>query len=247
MCSGFDSTRRHESLEEGGSHHHQSAHRRHVFWLTAGLAILGCLASDPILRQAGSFADEKPRSKFNRVLAVGDQAPEFDGLLGTDGQRHSLKDHREAKVVVVMFIRNLCPTTHVYEPRLREFAKSVAGKDVELVAISVSRNPAEGLDRMAVRAKEKGYTWPYLQDESQFTGREYGATVTPQFFILNAERKIAYMGAFDDNVKADRVKERFVIEAVQALLDGDSPKTRETLAKGCEIEFAGDKSRESRP
>ncbi|MCY2963044.1 MAG: thioredoxin family protein, partial [Planctomycetota bacterium] len=169
----------------------------------------------------------------------GDQAPEFDGLLGTDGKRHSLKDHHEAKVVVVMFIRNLCPTTHLYEPRLREFAKSVAGKDVELVAISVSRNPAEGLDRMAVRAKEKGYTWPYLQDESQFTGREYGATVTPQFFVLDAERKIAYMGAFDDSVKADQVKERFVADAVRALLEGDSPETRETLAKGCEIEYAG--------
>lgn len=181
--------------------------------------------------------EERPRSKFNRVLTAGDDAPDFDGLLGIDGKRHSLADLKEANVVVVMFIRNLCPTTHLYEPRLREFAKQFADQPVELVAISVSRNPAEGLDRMAVRAKDKGYTWPYLHDESQFTGQAYGATVTPQFFVLDGQRKIAYMGAFDDNFKRDQVKEHYVADAVSAVLAGKSPETVETLARGCEIEF----------
>ena len=201
-------------------------------WLTLGwsTAITPSRATD----------EPRPRSKFNRVVAVGDAAPEFDGLLGIDGKRHRLADCKEAKVVVVMFIRNLCPTTHEYEPRLRDFAQKFFDQGVELVAISVSRNPAEGLDRMAVRAKAKGYTWAYLQDESQFTGRVYGATVTPQFFVLDGERKIAYMGAFDDNVKPEQARNHFVADAVTAVLEGKTPKTVETLAKGCEIEYARD-------
>ncbi|RPI83322.1 MAG: thioredoxin family protein [Planctomycetaceae bacterium] len=190
--------------------------------------------------QLPAIADEprNKKSKFNRVLAVGDAAPEFDGLLGTDGKRHSLAAFAEAKAVVVMFIRNLCPTTHVYEPRLLEFAKAQAGRGVEFVAISISRNPAEGLDRMAVRAKEKQYPWPYLHDESQFTGKIYGASVTPQFFVLDADRKIAYMGAFDDNFVEDKVEKRYVADAVQAILTGRRPPAPETLARGCDIEYA---------
>lgn len=169
---------------------------------------------------------------------MGDDAPEFDGLLATDGKRYTLADFSEARVVVVFFIRNLCPTTHVYESRVLEFARSQLEDGVRFVAISVSRNPAEGLDRMGRRAKEKNYIWPYLYDESQYTGRIYGASVTPQFFVLDGRRKIAYMGAFDDHFTADKVTRHYVADAVKSLLNDQKPPVTETLARGCEIEYA---------
>lgn len=202
----------------------------------AAVVLIGLLCGGSPLEPAG--AEPPARSKFNREVAVGDDAPVFEGLLGIDGRRHSLTDYQDAPVVVVMFLRNLCPTTHAYESRLRKFATAVAGDKVQVVAISVSRNPAEGLDRMAVRARDKQYVWPYLLDDSQFTGRQYGATVTPQFFVLNRDRKIAYMGAFDDDVKGTAVKRQFVAEAVRNLLSGKPVDPVDTLAKGCEIEYA---------
>ena len=205
-----------------------SPHRLRLGWL----GLLGVLAVNWL-----AWADGPPRSKFNREVAVGDPAPEFEGLLGIDGRRHSLADYRDTPVLVVVFLRNLCPTTHQYETRLRTFAKEFPADKLQIVAISVSRNPAEGLDRMAVRAKEKQYAWPYLIDESQFTGRQYGATVTPQFFVLDQDRKIAYMGAFDDDLKGTAVRRRYVAEAVRNLLSGQPVDPVDTLAKGCEIEY----------
>jgi thiol-disulfide isomerase/thioredoxin len=183
------------------------------------LGLLGALAGQWL-----AWADGPPRSKFNREVAVGDPAPAFEGLLGIDGRRHSLADY-EAPVVVVVFLRNLCPTTHQYEARLKNFAQDFAADQVQLVAISVSRNPAEGLDRMAVRAKDKLYRWPYLIDESQF-------------FVLDRARKIAYMGAFDDDVKGTAVQRTYVADAVRNLLEGKPVAPVDTLAKGCEIEYA---------
>jgi peroxiredoxin len=197
------------------------------------VGLVGCLGVTLL-----ASAEDTPRSKFNREVAVGDPAPEFEGLLGIDGRRHSLSDYRETPVLVVVFLRNLCPTTHQYEARLRNFAQEYGTNKVQLVAISVSRNPAEGLDRMAVRAKDKMYRWPYLIDESQFTGRQYGATVTPQFFVLDQARKIAYMGAFDDDLKGTAVQRQYVADAVRNLLEGKPVSPVDTLAKGCEIEYA---------
>lgn len=204
------------------------------YWGTLRLlGLLGALGMD-----WSAWAQAPPRSKFNREVAVGDPAPDFEGLLGIDGRRHSLADYRETPVLVVMFLRNLCPTTHQYEARLKNFAQEYDTHKVQIVAISVSRNPAEGLDRMAVRAKDKMYRWPYLIDESQFTGRQYGATVTPQFFVLDPERKIAYMGAFDDDLKGTAVRRQYVADAVRNLLEGKPVSPVDTLAKGCEIEYA---------
>jgi len=184
----------------------------------ATFALVGLLWAAQLDGPVG--ADPPPRSKFNREVAVGDDAPVFEGLLGIDGQRHSLGDY------------------HQYEARLREFAKGCATDKVQVVAISVSRNPAEGLDRLAIRAKDKDYQWPCLVDDSQFTGRQYGATVTPQFFVLNQDRKIAYMGAFDDDARGTSVKRHFVADAVRNLLAGKPVDPADTLAKGCEIEYA---------
>lgn len=175
--------------------------------------------------------------KFNRVLNVGDKAPAWKSLAGVDGGKHSLADLKKAKLVVVAFIANRCPMAKMYEPRMLAFAKKYRSKGVKFVAISVSLSPADNLAKMKRRAKASRYTFPYLIDPTQKVGRAYGATNTPHFFVLDAKRRIAYMGAFDDHRDPSKVEERYLTDAVNALLAGKTPEVTESRQFGCEIEY----------
>jgi thiol-disulfide isomerase/thioredoxin len=153
---------------------------------------------------------------------------------------HSLADFKDKDVVVVVVTCNHCPVAVAYEDRLIALAKKYASEPdgkVAVVAINVNRLDADKLDKMEERAKNKGFNFPYLYDESQKIGRELGATVTPEFLVLNKERKVAYMGALDDNMQADRVKARYVEDAVDALLKGETVKTTETRGRGCSVKY----------
>jgi peroxiredoxin len=183
-----------------------------------------------------AVAADKGKSKFNNVLAVGDKAPDWTGLPGVDDKTHSLSDYGDAKAVVVVFTCNHCPVAKMYEARLIELANTFE-KDVQVVAISVSHNGADGLEKMKARAAESKFPYPYLYDESQQSGRSYGATATPHFFLLDGSRKIAYMGAFDDNFDLKRVEKHYLVDAVKAVLAGKAPRIRESLQRGCPIEY----------
>lgn len=182
-------------------------------------------------------ADAAAKAKFNRVIDIGAKAPDWSDLPGVDGKTHSLSEFREAKAIVLVFTCNHCPVAKQYEERLIQFAKAHE-KQVQVVAISVSHNGADRLDKMKARAAEKGFPFPYLYDESQQSARAYGATVTPHFFVLDADRKIAYMGAFDDNIfEPAKVEKHYLLDAVEAVLAGDEPKVKESLQRGCAIDY----------
>jgi peroxiredoxin len=177
------------------------------------------------------------KAKFNKVVNIGETAPVWNDLPGVDDKTHSLEEYHEAKVVVVVFTCNHCPVAKQYTDRLAEFVKKYE-KQVQVVAISVSHHGADRLDQMKARAAEKAYPYPYLYDESQQTGRAYGATATPHFFVLDGERRISYMGAFDDNIfEPEKAEKRYVIDAVDAVLAGKEPQTKESLQRGCAIEY----------
>lgn len=177
------------------------------------------------------------KSKFNKVVDVGDKAFAWESIPGTDDKKHSLVDFKDAKAVVVVFTCNHCPVAKGYESRLLAFAKKYAERGVQVVAINVNRNDADGLEKMKVRAKESGFTFPYLFDETQKSARAYGAVGTPHFFLLDKERRIAYMGAFDDNLNAEKVEKHYLIDAVEAVLDGKAAPVKESLQRGCEIQY----------
>ncbi len=176
-------------------------------------------------------------AKFNKKVDVGAAAPDWSGLTGVDGRLHSLADYKSAKVVVIAFTCNHCPVAQMYEDRFVRFAKGYKRGGVQFVAINCSLLPPDNLEKMKKRAREKGFTFDYLADPSQQTGRDYGATVTPQLFVLDQKRTIAYMGRFDDDIEPDKVRREFVVDAVKALLAGKRPATEETLAAGCGIEY----------
>ena len=153
------------------------------------------------------------RSEAAPKLKVGDAAPDWSGIVGIDDQKHGLADYKDAKLVVVVFTCNHCPVAVAYEDRLVALQKDYKDKGVVLVAVNVNNLPADKLDKMKERAKAKGFNFPYLYDESQKIGKDYGAEVTPHVFVLDGKRKIAYVGSVDDKQNADGVKTHFLRNA----------------------------------
>ena len=193
----------------------------------AGLCCLAvCLCSD--VASAG---------KFNRALSVGDAAPAWASLPGVDGTSKALKDYADARLLLVVFTCNHCPVARAYETRIMNLTRRYSKRGLQVVAISCSLLKSDNLENMKRRSRERKYPFDYLHDGSQASGRAYGATVTPHVFLLDQRRKIAYMGAVDDNLVPDQVEEHYVVDAVEALLKGQAPEVVESRQKGCPIEY----------
>src|SRR5262249_52053603 len=137
-------------------------------------------------------------------------APDF-ALPGVDGRTYGLKDFADAKVLVVLFTCNHCPTAQAYEDRIIKLHADYQDRGVRLVAISPNDPKAvrldeqgytdlsDSLDEMKFRAKDKGFKFPYLYDgETQQTSLAYGVLATPHVFIFDADRKLRYNGRIDD-------------------------------------------------
>jgi len=186
------------------------------------------------------FAPISQAGEFNPTLKIGDTAPTWSNLAGTDGQKHSSVDLKDKSVVVVVFTCNSCPTAIDYEERIVAIARKYAAEPtskVAVVAINSNTIAADKLDKMIDRAKERGFPFPYLYDESQKVAKAFGALYTPEFFVLDRDRKVVYMGALDDKTKADEAKVNYLANAIDAILAGKSPAKVETLARGCRIRF----------
>ena len=175
--------------------------------------------------------------KFNKVLSVGDKAPAWQQLIGVDGKKHSLADLKDAKAVVVAFTCNHCPVAQAYEDRFTAYAAEAKKRGVAFVAINVNTIEPDRLDKMKERAEQKGFNFPYLYDESQQIGKQYGASVTPHLFVLDGDRKVAYMGAFDSDINRRDNDRLYVEDAVEALLSGKQPDVSETRPSGCSIKY----------
>jgi peroxiredoxin len=174
--------------------------------------------------------------EHNDVLKIGDAAPAWNDLPGTDGSKHSLAELRDKKVVVVVFTCNSCPVAKDYEDRIIELA--IQNKEVAFVAINVNRVADDSLEKMTDRAKTKGFPYPYLYDETQQIAKQFGANFTPEFFVLDQDRKVAYMGGLDDSTIAKQVKRTYLSNAIQSVLSGTKLEVTETLARGCRIRYA---------
>lgn len=180
-----------------------------------------------------------PAGKFNKVLSVGDAAPAWENLVGTDGKKHALADLKDKDVVVVVFTCNSCPVAVGYEARVLDFAAKHAGPDakVAVVAINVNTIKEDALPAMTARAEKKKYPFPYMYDPTQQIAKKFGADYTPEFFVLDKERKVVYLGAMDDKSPPADATTSHLEAAVTAALAGKKPETGETLARGCRIRW----------
>jgi len=172
-------------------------------------------------------------------VQVGDPAPNWAAIPGVDGKDHSLADYKDAKLVVLVFTCNHCPVAVNYEDRLVALQKDYEAKGVQFVAICVNDRDEDRLEPMKARAKEKGFNFPYLYDESQKTAKDYGAKNTPHLFVLGKDRKVVYIGGIDDNHQNPKaVTKQYLRDALDALLAGKEPPQAETPHPGCGIKWA---------
>lgn len=176
--------------------------------------------------------------------AVGDIASDFS-LLNTDGKKVSLADYKDAKGYIVIFTCNHCPYSIAYEDRIIAMDKKYKKMGYPVVAVNPndpSVSPGDSYENMQVRAKEKGFTFPYLFDDGQHVLAKYGATRTPHVYLLEKTPKgnrVAYIGAIDDNYEnADAAKIKYVENAIAALMDGMQPQPDFTKAIGCTVKIA---------
>jgi peroxiredoxin len=171
-------------------------------------------------------------------LNIGDAAPQWTNLVGADGSSHSLPDYKEAKALVVVFTCNHCPVAQAYQDRLVAIQKDYKDKGVQVVAICSNKGSADNLEAMKQRATSAGFNFPYLCDATQQAGRDFGAKCTPHVFVFNKDRKLAYVGAIDDNwQEADKVQKQYLRSALDSVLDGKTPAKTSTSPVGCKIGY----------
>ncbi|HCT30632.1 MAG TPA: thioredoxin family protein [Bacteroidales bacterium] len=172
---------------------------------------------------------------------IGDKVADFK-LKNVDGKMVSLSDFSKSKGVILIFTCNHCPYAKAYEDRIINIHKKYEGLGYPVVAINPNNpevQPEDSYDLMVARAKEKSYPFPYLFDEGQKVFPVFGAAKTPHVFLLNKKGKdivVEYIGTIDDNYKdASMVKEKYLENAVDALLAGKMIALKETKAVGCGI------------
>jgi peroxiredoxin len=178
-----------------------------------------------------------------QAYQVGYQAEDFK-LKNVDGKQISLADYEDAKGFIVIFTCNHCPYSVAYEDRIIEIDKKYKAKGYPVIAINPNDPelyPSDSFENMIKRSKEKGFTFPYLIDETQDIFKAYGATKTPHVFILSnneGEYTVEYIGAIDNNYKdALEVTSHYVDDAVDALLQNKKPEITSTKAIGCGIKI----------
>ena len=172
---------------------------------------------------------------------VGDVATDFT-LENVDGKIVSLSDYKGAKGFIIVFTCNTCPYSVAYEDRIIDLDKKYKPKGYPVIAINPNDPAAKSGDSMAamkVRAKEKGFTFPYLFDKGQKIYPQYGASRTPHVYILERQEDkyiVQYIGSIDNSSRnPGAVTERYAENALDALLAGQKPKTTYTRAIGCSI------------
>lgn len=172
---------------------------------------------------------------------IGDVVKDF-ALKNIDGEMVSLSDYKDAKGFILTFTCNTCPFSVAYEDRIIALNKKYALKGYPVIAINPNNpkaKPGDSFEAMQKRAKEKGFKFPYLVDEGQKVYPMFGATKTPHNYVLQKTKKglvVGYIGAIDDSSRnPDGVKEKYLENAVDALLNGVEVELKETKAIGCSI------------
>ena len=183
------------------------------------------------------------------TLAIGSPAPDFC-LPGIDGATHCLKDYASAKVLVVIFTCNHCPTAQLYETRIKQLVDDYKGQSVAFVAIQPNNPKAVQLDElgytdlsdsfaeMKIRAAYRHFNFPYLYDgETQSVSRAYGPVATPHVYVFGPERKLLYDGRIDNNPRPQYVTRQDARIAIDEVLAGKPVEVPVTAAVGCSTKW----------
>jgi peroxiredoxin len=211
--------------------------------IVVGMLVVGGVFSTYFFKKVD--AAELPNTKTPEALGynVGDVIADFK-LKNINGKMVSLADFTSAKGFIVVFTSNHCPFSKSYEDRIVALDNKYALQGFPVIAINPNDPEAyeeDSFANMQARAKEKGYTYPYLADDTQTVSKMFGAIRTPQIYVLRKEGGkiiVSYLGAIDDNAQdPSGVTKRYVEDAVNNLLAGKPVVTTITKAIGCAIKW----------
>jgi len=174
------------------------------------------------------------------TLKIGSNAPGFD-LPNIDGKRYSLNSLADKKALIIIFSCNHCPYVQAYEGRIKQIQDEYKDKGVTVVAINSNEDknyPDDSFENMKKRAAEQKFNFLYLRDEDQSVARAYDATHTPEIFLFDKERKLAFHGKIDDNwQEPNKVQNHYLKNSLDELLTGKEISVPETFTIGCTIKW----------
>jgi peroxiredoxin len=174
------------------------------------------------------------------TLKIGSPAPDFN-LPGIDGKKYSLASFKDKRAVIVIFSCNHCPYVQANEDRIKQIQNDYKDKGVEVIAINSNDDkgyPEDSFDNMKKRAAEKKFNFLYLRDDDQSVAHAYDATHTPEIFLFDKERKLAFHGKIDDNwQEPNKVQNPYLRNALDELLAGKEISVPETFTIGCTIKW----------
>jgi peroxiredoxin len=176
------------------------------------------------------------------MLPLGTQAPDFSLPDTLSGKILSLGELASKKATLIMFICNHCPFVKFINEELVSLAKTYQDKGISVIAISsndVENYPEDSPEKMAEYAKELGYTFPYLYDESQSVAKAYEAACTPDFYIFDGDLSLVYRGQLDDSRPDNGISPSGadIRAALDAILSGQSVNAEQTPSLGCNIKW----------
>jgi len=173
-------------------------------------------------------------------LPLGTGCPDFR-LRSVDGRTVARDDFRDKPVLVVMFICNHCPYVQAVEDRIIELDREYGARGVQVVGICANDPtdyPDDRPEKLLERWRAKGYGFPYLVDDTQEVARSFRAVCTPDIYVFDRERRLAYHGRIDDNWQNPaRVRRRELAAALDALLAGEPPPREQHHSIGCSIKW----------
>jgi peroxiredoxin len=171
---------------------------------------------------------------------LGAPCPDFH-LPAVDGRNYARDDFATSPVLVVMFICNHCPYVQAVEDRIIRLAREFGSLGAQLIGICANdavTYPDDAFDKLAARWRTRNYGFPYLHDENQEVARAFGAVCTPDVFVYDRDRRLAYRGRIDDSWKDEaKVQRRELAEAIEALLAGKTPSSAQRPSMGCSIKW----------
>jgi peroxiredoxin len=171
---------------------------------------------------------------------IGQKAPSFENLEGTDGKHYSLSTFNDKKILILIFLANRCPTARVYTERLKSLQNNYGPKGVQLIGINSDNQyffALESLPNMASVSEERSFNFPYLKDADQSLAKKYGALVTLHAFVLDEKRVLRYRGRVDDSRDPSKVTTSDLLNAVDNLLEGSEVRVPETRPFACAIDY----------
>jgi hypothetical protein len=232
---------------------------RHAGVITAAATalVLALLAGTATPGHAGEHGSQKPAATGHGqeakapttqgkespgALPIGSPIPAGSvAMLGVDGEQHTIDGTRGEHGTLVIFSCNACPWVKAWEERIAELGNATMKRGVGVIMINSNdpdRVAEDSYEVMQKRTETRGFAFPYVVDATSDIARTFGATRTPEFFLFDADGELVYHGALDDNAQApEKVEERYVQAAVDAMLKGEEIAVNQTKALGCTIKF----------